>query len=432
MRARTLTMILAFALGGPVKSSAESGAPAATDAGEAIEMISVYLDCQTFDCDFDHFRREISFVTWVRDRGDSHVHVLGTHLETGGGGREHTFVFIGRREFAGQRDTLVYVSRDSDSEVEIRAGLVRTVQLGLVRFAARTPVAERLTIFHDAPAQATAPADDPWNLWVFALSLGGNASAESEQRSFSGHGSLHANRTAEDSKLDFVLSGRASRSETDVPEIDTTFVATQESFSFDALAVRSLGQHWALGVRAFSGSSTFTNTDFTLQGGPALEYNVYPYSESTRRQLTFLYTAGFAHFVYEEETVFGVTTEVRPKHVVAISLMIREPWGAANTSLQASQFLHDAGKHRIDLGGSLSIRLVRGLDLNVFGGASRVKDQLFISGVGLTPEERLLRTRQFETEFLLFGGVGFRLRFGSKFTNIVNPRMGTAGRGFIF
>jgi hypothetical protein len=28
------------------------------------DALYVFLDCQTFHCDFDHFRREISYVNW--------------------------------------------------------------------------------------------------------------------------------------------------------------------------------------------------------------------------------------------------------------------------------------------------------------------------------------------------------------------------------
>lgn len=90
------------------------------------QAIGVFLDCQTLHCDFDHFRREITFVNWVRDRQDAHVHILGTAQETGGGGREFTFAFIGLREFAGRSDTLRYVSSNTDTEAEVRDGLVQT------------------------------------------------------------------------------------------------------------------------------------------------------------------------------------------------------------------------------------------------------------------------------------------------------------------
>ena len=399
---------------------------------QSSETVRVFLDCQTFVCDFDHFRREIDFVNWMRDRQDADVHVLDTAQITGGGGQDHTLTFIGLGDFAGQVDTLRYISSDTDTEAEIRDGLVRTVMLGLVRYVANTPAAQFLDITYRAPGLTPLQRiDDPWNLWVFTFSANGNFNAESEQRSFSGNGVVHANRTAQDWKLDFVASGSLSRSETDVPELDTTFVNTQERFRFEGLVVGSVSDHWSAGVRAVVAASNFINTDLGVQGGPALEYNLFPYSESTRRQLTFVYSLGVVRFDYEEETVFGKTSEVRPTHVLDISLGVVAPWGSLNTSLVASQFLHDLSKHQIDLTGGGSVRLFRGLNFNLFAGASRIKNQLYISGAGLTPEERLQRTRQFETDFRFFGSVGFSYRFGSSFANVVNTRLGRA-TGSIF
>ncbi len=77
----------------------------------------------------------------------------------------------------------------------------------------------------------------------------------------------------------------------------------------------------------------------------------------------------------------------------------------------------------VDLFGGFEIRIIRGLNVNVFGGVSRVKDQIFLPDSELTPQERLLGTRQFGTDFFFFANFGFSYRFGSKFANIVNPRM---------
>lgn len=390
----------------------------------AVEEVRVFLDCQTFFCDFDHFRREISFVRWVRDHRDADVHVLGTDEPTGAGGRRYTFAFIGLRTFTGLVDTLRYLSRRTDSDAEVRAGQLRTLMLGLVRYVARTPLAEFVNVTHVGPVMPLRPrADDPWNLWVLTVAVGGNVNAERERRAFSGNGAVQANRTSEQLKLDFMVSLEASHSETDVPDLDTTFVNAQQRFTFDFVAVKGVGRSWSAGVRAFGGSSSFDNTEFSLQAGPAIEYSIFPYEESTRRQVTLLYTIGLAAFDYQEETVFGLTSEVRPAHVVELAVAVQQPWGTVSTTLRASQFLHDVSKHRLGLFGGLSFRLVRGIDLNIFAGASRVKDQLYISGAGLTPEERLLQTRRFETDFLVSGTVGVSFRFGSRFANVVNTRM---------
>ncbi|MCH7476019.1 MAG: hypothetical protein IIA27_15320 [Gemmatimonadetes bacterium] len=403
----------------------------AAQSGE--DEIQVFLDCQTFFCDFDHFRREIPFVSWVRDRQDADVHVLGTLQLTGGGGREHTFTLIGLREFAGRVDTLQYTSVNTDTSAEIRDGMVRVVKLGLVPFVATTSLWDLLDVTYRRPviARPAAQDADPWNLWVFTLSVGGNFRGESERRSFSGNGSIRANRTAENVKIDLRLSGRASRAETDVPELDTTFVNTQERYDFNGLLVWSLSDHWSAGIRTSALHNNFVNQDLTITAAPTIEYNIFPYRESTRRQLTLRYSIGVSVFDYEEVTVFGRTSETRLTHRLEVGLATQQPWGSISASVTGFQFLHDLSKHRLSLFGGPRIRLFRGLNFNVFGSIARVKDQLFIAGADLTPEERLLRTRQFSTDFQYFVNLSFSYRFGSRFANIVNPRMGSSG-GIIF
>ncbi len=397
------------------------------------ETIRVFLDCQTFLCDYDHFRREITFINWVRDRQDAQLHILVTALQTGGGGWELTFAFIGLEDLAGREDTLRYVSSNTDTSDEIRSGMTQTLKLGLVRYVARTPVAERISITYDVPMVET-PAlavDDPWNLWSFSVRVGIDLDGESQQRFVGLNGTINANRTAEDVKINFSLFGRYSRNETDVPELDTTFVNEQERYNFNGLVVWSIGDHWAAGVRGSAGRSTFLNEDLSLRAGPAIEYNIYPYEESTRRQVTIGYSIGVAAFDYDEITVFDRTSEVRPTHSMEIGLGVAQPWGSVRTSLEASQFFHDLSAHSIGLFGSFDIRLVRGLSFGGFGSVARIKDQLYLSGAGLSPEDRLQRTRQFETDFRYFVGLNFRFRFGSKFANVVNTRMGGGGGGMI-
>ncbi len=388
----------------------------------------VFLDCQTFWCDFAHFRREIPFVNWMRDRQDAQVHILGTSQTTGGGGREHTLTFIGLRDFQGRVDTLVYLSSNTDTQTETRDGLVQTVKLGLLPFLAGTPLAQRLRISYEAPAsgeQAAAPqTDDPWDLWVFTTNVNTYLNGESEYRYFSGSGSFTANRTAEDLKLIFRVSGRYNRTETDVPELDTTYVSTQERYTLSGLAVWSLGPQWSAGLRASAEKYSYQNQDLAVVAGPAIEYDLFPYSESTRRQVTMQYRLGVAAYDYTEVTVLDETSEIRPIHTAEIGAGIQQPWGSVNVSLEAFQYLHDLSQHRVDLFGSMSLRVFRGLNFNIFGSVSRVKDQLYLSGAGLTPEERLLRMRAFETDFYYFGSIGLSYRFGSKFANVVNPRMG--------
>ncbi len=413
----------------PTAALGQDPDPAAQSAEDELQ---VFLDC--IFCDFDHFRREIPFVSWVRDRQDADVHVLVTLQIAGGGSWKYTFALIGLRALAGRVDTLQYTSLNTDTPVERRDGTVRVVKLGLVPFVATTSMRDLLDVTYRRPviARPAAQDNDPWNLWVFTLSVGGNLRGESERRSYSGNGSIRANRTAENVKIDLRLSGRASRAETDVPELDTTFVNTQERFDFNGLLVWSLSDHWSAGIRTSALRSNFVNQDLTITATPTIEYNIFPYRESTRRQLTLRYSIGVSVFDYHTVTVFDRISETRPIHQLEVGLTTQQPWGSISASVTGFQFLHDLSKHRLSLFVRPRIRLFRGLAFNVLGSIARVKDQLFIAGAGLTPEERLLRTRQFSTDFQYFVNLSFSYRFGSRFANIVNPRMGSSGGIIIF
>lgn len=100
--------------------------------------------------------------------------------------------------------------------------------------------------------------------------------------------------------------------------------------------------------------------------------------------------------------------------------------------MTGTQYLHDLAVHRIDTFTGFQFRLVRGLSFNMFAEFSRTKDQFFLPAAGLTPEEILVRRRQLETDFSYYLSMGLNFRFGSKFANVVNPRMGGGGGGMIF
>jgi hypothetical protein len=70
----------------------------------SIDAPSFYIDCRR--CDFDFIRTELNFVNYVRDPELADVHVFVTDEQTGGGGREYQFSFIGRRRFEGTSYTL--------------------------------------------------------------------------------------------------------------------------------------------------------------------------------------------------------------------------------------------------------------------------------------------------------------------------------------
>ena len=339
------------------------------------------------------------------------------------------FEFIGLRQFSGQSDTLRLQSSTTDTSDEIREGQTRLFALGLIPFLTETPIALRLRVLYLEPEDdeqrgVVGEEDDPWNFWVFRISGSGRLNGESSRRGYGFGGSFSADRITDEWKFEFEGDGNVSRSEIDIDE-DSTFVDTRRNYEFEGRVVRSLGlEHWATAVEASASASTFNNQDKVLRGAVGIEYSVFPFSESTRRQLTVLYSIGVSQFNYEEITLFGFTEETRADHRLNVSYSVRQPWGTSNASFNFSNYLHDFSLHRARISGRLNLRIVRGLDLNIRGGFSRIKDQIFLPAGGISEEEILLRRRALGTDFQYDLSFGLTFRFGSIFNNVVNPRRG--------
>jgi hypothetical protein len=105
-------------------------------------------------CDLDYIRNQITFVNYVRDRHYAHVYVLITTQKTGSCGTEYTLTFIGKQAFVGINDTLIFRTKNAETEDISRKELVRTMKLGLIRYVARTPLSDKLSISFSEPSKA--------------------------------------------------------------------------------------------------------------------------------------------------------------------------------------------------------------------------------------------------------------------------------------
>jgi hypothetical protein len=245
-------------------------------------------------------------------------------------------------------------------------------------------------------------------------------------------GSVSANRTTEAWK--FLLGGNYSRNiqEFSVPNLDGSIFTTKqtrEDWGVNSSLVKSVGPQWAFGIRTDAGSSTFLNQDFRWSVKPGVEYNFFPYDESSRRLLTVQYLVGPSHFDYDERTIFNETSETRVQQSITGSLSLVEPWGRWSTSVRGAQYLHDTDLYNVRVSGSVNIRLFKGFSVRMSGNYSWIRDQLFIAARGLTQEEILLQQRQLGTSYRYFTSIGIEYRFGSIFNNVVNPRFGGSGGG---
>ncbi|HJR36624.1 MAG TPA: hypothetical protein VJ817_16830 [Gemmatimonadales bacterium] len=421
LRPAPVVVLLGILLAAPV--AARQATPVPAGPAQTGEAIRVFLDCNTF-CDFDHIRREITYVNWVRDRTDADVHLIITS-QTTGGGREYVLRFIGLRSFQASDDELRFSTQQTDTDDDVRRRQTQRIGLGLTRYAARGALADRLQVSYTAPAGATAgqtqQPKDPWNLWVFEIGMRGYFSAESRQKESHLNGSVEVSRISEKWKFRSEIEARRSHS-TFTLEDEQEFKSRTSEYGWEGLLIRSLSRHWSLGLETMAGRSTRENYDLLLKVEPGIEYNLFPYDQSSRRQFVFIYSAGLNYGNYRDSTIFNRLSESRPIHRFTIAGAATQPWGRLESRLVASTYLDDWSKNRISLFGFAEVRIVRGLSLNVYGSYARIRDQLAIPKADIPDEEILLRLRELQTSYRWDFELGLSYTFGSKFSNIVNPR----------
>jgi hypothetical protein len=404
--------------------------------------LRVFLDCQggVRGCDRNFLVQEMGYVNWVRDRFDSDVHLLLTQLNAGNGGREITVNFLGQKRFAGKIDTLVVNTLPNDADDRVRRALLRTFQLGLAPYVARTPIASRMQLSLAngavAPVMNSRSAKDRWNLWLYRID--GNLSASGEQlvRTTNMSTTVSAARTTETWKINIgATSSYNERSfsifqtnTADPTRRDTTrVIVLQRAANSNALFGRTLNAHWTAGLKVSAGFSEVLNQRAALRVSPAIEYNYFPWTEATRRQLTALYYVGPNYYSYYRTTVFGEDSETRGNQTLLLALTQRQKWGNTNLTLEGSHYLHDPQRNHVTLSGFFDLRLGRGFSLNFRGSASRVRDQIYIAGAAQSERDILTQRQQLQTNFRYNTNVGIGYTFGSIYNTIVNQRFGNLG-----
>jgi hypothetical protein len=402
----------------------------------------VYIDCQTPTCSRNetHFRTEITFVNWVRDLQDSDVHLVVTG-QTTGSGAQLLLDFHGRGGMEGYEDRLVYTYSNTDSEFARLEGMTGVLSVGLARYALlggqpgpfTVGIPEAEDRVPDLPPGLQGEVDDPWDYWVF--SVGGDVNYQTEdltdQRRLSGN--FSANRTTEMWKIS--MTGRGSyRLRNGELSDGTKWEDEREEGSIDGRIFYSLAERWSIGVESGISTSTEENQDLAGQAGGGVEYSFFPYRDWTRRRMTLQGLVHARYYDYELETQFNKTEETVWEGSLRWGLNFVQPWGEASVNASAEAFLHDPlDLYRLSFGGRMSFRITRGLEWNVSGNVSRIRDQIYIPLEELSDEDIYLGRRQLPTDSSLEISTGISFRFGSIFNNVVNNRFGFAGsRGRFF
>ncbi|MEI8133471.1 MAG: hypothetical protein WCH46_00170 [bacterium] len=380
--------------------------------------LKFYLACE--NCDFDFIRKEISFVDYVRDPAQADVHCFVVRESAGNGGARYSFIFLGLHQFSGVNDTLQLLNKVEATQDEFRSGTVRVLTLGLTRYVSHTSQASELTVSCKVADSAVSPTVDSWDSWIFALDINSNINLEQQHGYYNYYAGISANRTTPDWKI----RTNSYLSYTENKFDDLGIKSLSRSSSFEGLVVRSLTDHWSTGPSVTLGSNTYRNRKFLAEGSWGLEYDIFPYSESTARQLRILYKLGANKYNYFDTTIYDKVSELVGSQVLSASLVLQQSWGTAELTVAGSQYLHDLSQTEFNVFTNMQLRLFEGLSLRIYGNYAAIHDQIFLPKTGLSNDEVLLQLHQLKTNYAFYTSLGLTYTFGSIYNNVVNPRFG--------
>lgn len=369
----------------------------------------------------DYIRKEIPYVNYVRDIKDAGVYIISTSQMTGSGGKEYTYFLVGQHEFSGMRDTVSFVTTPDETDEGRRQKEVNTLKMALMRYIAKTPLSKFINISFREPLTETV-STDKWNNWVFQSQLMTYIYNEKSYKYNFIRINLKTSHITEKWKID--LNSQYTQYRNKYLLKDTTLKSVHDTKSIKALIVKSLSDHWSFGGSAYIGSSTYSNTKISYSILPGIEYDLFPYSESTKRQLRLLYLIGYNHVNYTDSTIYDKIEDDLWLHSISAAYKVVQKWGSIDVSTTYKNYLHDWSKNNLSFEGEISLRIVKGLQVTFYGGASLIHDQLGLVKGGATTEEVLLRRKELATQFQYYTRFGITYTFGSIYNNVVNPRFG--------
>jgi hypothetical protein len=382
--------------------------------------IKIYLDCN--DCNSTFFRKNLPVVDFVRDAKLADVHIFVTKQKTGSNSTEFGLNFIGFNQYSDLHYKLKTISPQDETDILKWERLLKIIDVGLLPYISRTPEIAGINIKHDIDkTPLLQETTDPWNYWVIRLGLGTEFQGEESQKEYSLNNSIRADRVTD------ILKFRSEVSYDFNKEIytddDEKIESIKKEAEFNTRLVYSLTPKWSAGISGEVSASSYLNLNIASSIGPAVEYNIFPWDKSDRKEFTIAYHIKTNYFKYNELTIYDKLNEWRTSESLELSFRLRQPWGEIENALEASHYFYDFSKNSLSLESDTSINVAKGLSLFMQLETEFVHDQLYLPAGETTREELLLKQKKLATNFEFDLELGFRFTFGSVYNNIINHRL---------
>lgn len=385
--------------------------------------LSVFLDIPG-SIDLDYIRQEIPIVVYVRDKDLADVHIIMSAHASGTTGVTYSISFIGYGSFEDKNYELDFWAPSSNNFYETRTGYTKTIKMGLAPFIAASSLSSRMWVYYDTTElfdQEEEEDRDPWNYWVFETYGGYNLNKEETRSSLHIRYGFFADRITRESKTRLRPYGNYYERKFDTD--NGTIISTRVRGGFDSYYIKSIGDHFGVGVFGDIFISTYDNLNFSGIISPAIEYSLFPYDEATRRSITLAWKMGAGYYDYVEETIFDQTEEFMFGQALVLASDFRQPWGTIRAGLTGFHHFHDFASNRAEVFANINFRIVAGLSLNVSSNYEFINDQVAIPKADLSLEEILLEQRRRATSYQFRANIGLSYTFGSRVTGVYNPRL---------
>lgn len=384
------------------------------------EHLNFFLECH--DCDFDYVRQELKFVSFVRDPKLADVHILSSSQRTGSGGEKFFLNFIGLNTLKGQDYEYEYMADQSETNDEVRQGLLKIIKTGILPYYSKTAFFDRIEINLEEvnDYKANTIVDDPWNKWVFRIEAGTDFQKEESQDEFSFGTELQVQKVTEDWKTR--IEGNYDFNNENYYDDGEKIENHQTRSNVLANYIKSLTNKWSAGIFGEYNSSTYLNTKNAYRFDTGIEYNIFPWDISNRKVFVFRYLAGISNYNYNEVTIYDKLTETVYSQALQLNLEIIQPWGRIETRMEGRHYFHDFSKNRLILDSEISVRLTKQLSVYSEIEYQVVHDQMYLPKGNASLEDVLLRRRKMATDYEIRIEFGIQFTFGSIYNNVVNER----------
>ncbi|MEM1328693.1 MAG: hypothetical protein AAGI23_22245 [Bacteroidota bacterium] len=386
--------------------------------------VYVFLDCSF--CNQDQIRQELNYLNFANDAYRSNVQVLINRTPVASGAQQYNLEIIGRSEWEGEKVSFTFNSTPTMTTFEQNELILKKIELGLAPFLAKTYLSERVRLSverveEEADAVSVQPYESFWKNWIYELGSSARWNSESIRSNFNFRADMDIDNVTPEWRIR--IRPFYNYRQQNVETSDGEAVVIRRRAYFSGSVVRSISDHWSVGVFNSYYHSNYSNINLDAWIAPAIEYSIFSYDEVPMKEFTVAYRIGYLSRNYIETTVFDLLEEDRYRQMLDVDLRLRRPWGNVFVGASASNFLHDFTKNRVSLNGRFSIRVYKGLSVTFGGNYELINDQLSLPKGELSLEDLLLAQRQVATDFEAGMNFGINYTFGALYNNIVNTRL---------